>query len=342
MKLMKGLLALAVAMPVVMVAGGAAPTYAADSTKKLFLYVGPTKSGTPYPTYSVSDINMMTNVNEFVICLSPDWETYKDGSTGMYSYTTAVNAVTSIVNTIKASNKASAQVWIATPAITSMTPSSSISAMYTPISNYIDSVKSALGSYWTSNVKGIYMNQEAIYGTVDYANLMANSSVKLMNDVSYRVHSTHNKKFMWAPYYSTWESSAAENIKRVGYVTNTTNIYDQVFLQPSYYFTGIYNDAPITNLDGVYYSVSKQAVSYRNNVTVVTRSPSATATIGVQMEIDSRITWDSAALSRYNAYESKFGGFRGSYPFSYYAGNRDSLAYSNWTPMNRINSFYAY
>ena len=284
----------------------------------------------------------MTNVNEIVICLSPDWETYKDGSTGLYSYTTAVNAVTAAVNNIKLSNKASVPVWIATPGITSMTPSTSISTMLTPITNYLNSVKSALGTYWTSNVKGIYMNQEAVYGTLDTANLMGNPSVKLMNDVSYRVHSTFAKKFMWAPYYSTWESSAAENIKKVGWVTNTTNIYDQVFLQPSYYFTGIYNDAPVTNLDGVYYSVSKQAVSYRNNVTVTPRTTNATAQVGIQMEIDSRIAWDSAALSRYNAYVTKFSGFRGQYPFSYYAGARDSLAYSNWLPMSKINSFYAY
>lgn len=117
-------------------------------------------------------------------------------------------------------------------------------------------------------------------GTLDTTSLMSNSSIKLWNDLSYNVHSTYLKKFMWAPYYSTMETNAADNIKKVGWVANTTNIYDQVFLQPAYYFTTIYNDAPIPNLDGVYDSVTKQAVAYRNNVLVTPRTSGATATIG--------------------------------------------------------------
>ena len=186
---------------------------------------------------------------------------------------------------------------------------------------------------YTSNIVGIYMNQESVYGTVNYSSLLTNSEIKLMNDLSYRVHANLGKKFLWIPYYG-FGTNAATIIKNIGYVANTTNIYDYVVIQPHYYF----DSSVYSNLNGVYQSVQKQSVTYRDGVVVVPKTSSTV--IGVEMEINNAITYsppDQSYLGRYNEYVSTFGGFLGSYPFAYYW---DGSLYGTLTNPGYLNNFY--
>ncbi|MGE6260127.1 hypothetical protein ACQKCU_19980 [Heyndrickxia sporothermodurans] len=205
-----------------------------------------------------------------------------------------------------------------------------------PFYNYITQVQKDIGPNW-SNVRGIYMNSESIYTSVDYTNLMANTEIKLMNDLSYRVHSNLTKQFLWIPYYG-YGSNAATTIKNLGYVINTTNIYDIAILQPHYYF----DSSVQANLEGVYYSIknknnpSKQGVSYRDGV-IVTPKTSNTI-IGAEMESDWHIASsnpDPTYFQRYNEYKAKFSELKGSYPLAFYWDGdvRNALNYI-------INPFY--
>lgn len=212
-------------------------------------------------------------------------------------------------------------------------------AILDPFYNYVLDVKSRIGNtMWTNNVQGIYMNQEAIYGAVDYSYLTKNAEIKLMNDLSYRVHTNLGKKFIWAPYYG-YGTNAGEVIKRMGYVANKTNIYDFILIQPHYYF-----DATVqSNLDGVYYSVQKQAVTYRDGVVVVTKT--SNTAIGIDMEGDHHLRNTSQCpewFKRYNEQINKFQGFRGKIPFTFYVGYGVDGSDLVVLTENYVDPFYAY
>lgn len=229
------------------------------------------------------------------------------------------------------------RIYLGTPLISSSNfglASSSLDPFY----NYITYVRDKIGTKW-SNVRGIYMNQESIYGSVNYTNILGNKEIKLMNDLSYRVHSL-NKQFLWIPYYG-YGTNAATTIKNLGYVINTTNIYDLAILQPHYYF-----DASVqANLDGVYYSVknknnpAKQGVSYRDGVVVVPKT--SNTIIGAEMESNWKIATQypnpnyADFQQRYDEYVAKFTDLKGSYPLAFYWDGKvqDALDYL-------INPFY--
>lgn len=177
------------------------------------------------------------------------------------------------------------------------------------------------------------MNEEAVYGSVDYNNIMGNATIKLMNDLSYRVHTNLSKKFLWIPYYG-FGSDPATIIKNIGYVSDKSTIYDYVMIQSHYYFDSTVQ----SNLDGVFYSVNSQSVSYRDGV-IVTPKTSSTI-IGVEMEFDWHIVPPNAYAdyqSRYNEYVSKFSGFKCFYPFAFYWDGTLTSALNSL-----INPFYNY
>jgi hypothetical protein len=335
-------------------AAGTTQTAEAAGEKMLFLYTGKAKDSTgyvDYPPYTQADFNdtAMAGVNRFVILGSPHWETYKDGVSGAYSYQTLINAINSTVNTIQSSNKAGTKLYIATPGLNST--SVPFSTIYPTIRDFLTNLKNSMGSNW-NYVEGIYFNLEEMYtipvgGTFDFTNLMNNPTVKLANDLAYFTRTTLGKKFIWAPIYSNAESIAAANIKKVGYVTNKTNIFDMVLLQPNYYFNGTcsYCQAPSTNLNGVERSIYNNYVTYRDGVPVVTRT-NWQAEIGVQMEIDGKYYWGmtnppisaSTFQSRYEEYKNKFKSYLGTAPISHYAGNR-----THWAAVKTpIHNFYYY
>ncbi|MDZ5610710.1 hypothetical protein U2I54_27895 [Bacillus pseudomycoides] len=179
---------------------------------------------------------------------------------------------------------------------------------------------------------------------------MNNKTVKLANDLSYYVKNSLSKRydFIWAPAYSNAEAIAADTIKRVGFVANRTNIFDEVLLQPNYYFneTGTANQAPVSNLQGVKYSIQKQQVTFRDGNPALTKLSNNTTRIGVQMEIDGKISWGdpshnltaSVFQNRYQEYANTLKPFVGSYPISFYAADKNHIFNTN--VLNSINQFY--
>lgn len=268
--------------------------------------------------------------------------------------------------------KTSSRIWLGTP-----TYNSSRALTYNQIRTFLTNLKARFlndtsGDYcgrkiWNNAVKGIYMNMESVYGTVNYTSsstLLSNTSIKLANDVSYFVHNTleNNSKlnFLWIPYYGYDQytngvrktNNAATIIKNIGYVTSRTNIFDIVIIQPAFYEYDLGKDSNgnqivkdpdsilETNLNGVKYSIIKNSVCYRNNVEVISRSSSAAAVIGFEMEIDS--SFDATENNtrgrngdRYNKYVDKFINYRNK-PMCYYAGGKFSLI----NCISNINKFY--
>ena len=211
-------------------------------------------------------------------------------------------------------HKSTAKIWIGTPGISSVNYSIANSNL-DPIYNYLNYVRDQVGtSVWANNIGGVYMNEESVYGPVDYNNINANPCIKLMNDLSTRVHNNLNTKFLWIPYYG-YGSDPAEIIKRIAYVTSKSTIFDYVVIQPHYYFDG----SVASNLTGVKYCISKQSVSYRDGLEV---TPKVSKTvIGPEMELDWHIVPPnnySDYLDRFDKYAATFGEFKGAYPIIFY------------------------
>ncbi|MDP4184823.1 MAG: DUF4855 domain-containing protein, partial [Bacteroidota bacterium] len=227
--------------------------------------------------------------------------------------------------------RSTAKIWIGTPGDTSRNFSIA-GVSIDPFMNYINYIRDQIGaSKWANNIRGIYMNQESVYGTVDYNNIMGNPTIKLMSDLSKRVHKTLKKEFLWIPYYG-YGSDPNTIIKNIGYVADQTNIFDYVVIQPHYYFDGSVR----TNVEGVYYCVKNQNVSYRDGQPVVTKK-SKTA-IGPEMELDWHIVSPNNykdQLSRYLDYVSKYIEFKSTVPVVFYWDGNIQNALSN-----RINQYF--
>lgn len=261
--------------------------------------------------------------------------------------------------------KPSARIWLSSPIYSSTRP-----LTYNQIKTFLTSLKSKFLSdtigknIWKNAVKGIYMNMESVYGTVNYTSsstLLNNTSIKVANDVSYFVHNSLqttgtvvNSKldFLWIPYYgyTTANVDAATVIKNIGHVISRTNIFDIAIIQPTYYFyyTIDSNNNYVSkaetdnqlkaNLNGVKSSLIKNSICYRDGVEVYTRASNATATVGFEMEIDYGNNPDSSRKSkavRYNEYVDTFINYRNK-PMCYYAGEKDTL----YNKINKINNFY--
>ncbi|GKX67620.1 DUF4855 domain-containing protein [Inconstantimicrobium mannanitabidum] len=237
-----------------------------------------------------------------------------------------INAINKLATTMSWAN-----IWIGTPGI-GYSNCSIASSSLNPFYNYITYVKNQISSsIWNNNVRGIYMNEESVYGSVDYSNLGSNSTIKLMNDLSYRVHNYLGKSFLWIPYYG-YGSSPATIIKNIGYVADRTSIFDYVIIQPHYYFDSTVQ----SNLAGVYYSVQNQAICYRNGVAVTQKT--SNTIIGVEMESDWHILSPNSYsdfLGRYNEYVSEFSTFAGVYPLAFYWDTNLQKSLNE-----RINPFY--
>lgn len=223
----------------------------------------------------------------------------------------------------------SARVWIGTPGISSVNFSIA-STSYLPIFNYLNYMREQLGTAkWNRNIGGVYMNQESVYGDVNYSDLMANSCIKLMNDLAYAIRKQLKSRFLWIPYYG-YGANAAEIIKRVGYVTNRATIFDYVVIQPHYYF----DETVPQNIAGVKHSVSKQSVCYRDGVAV---TPKLSKTIvGPEMEMSWKVVPPnnySDFLARYNEYVNAYSEFAGKVPVIFYwDGNFQNALSSRMSP----------
>ncbi len=227
--------------------------------------------------------------------------------------------------------RGTARIWIGTPGISSLNYTISGSSLE-PVYNYLDDVRNRVGAaVWANNIGGVYMNMESIYGEVDYHDLRANPCIRLMEDLSVKVHKRLKVKFLWIPYYG-YGPNADEITKRIGYVANKQTIFDYVVVQPHYYFDG--NAAE--NLEGVKSSTSNQAISYPDGFMVTPKTSSTV--IGPEIELSWRIVPpnnDQDYLRRYEEYLSRFSEFKDIYPIIYYwdGALKDVLQY-------RIDPFF--
>lgn len=223
--------------------------------------------------------------------------------------------------------------------------------------NFLTSVKNKFTSttagtkIWNNNVKGVYLNMEAIYGTVDFtspSSLHKNACIKLANDVSYFVHTslkTNNAlDFLWIPYYG-YNKDAADFIKKVGHVAAKTTIFDLIVIQPSYYFPDGKSDTDsqlAANLAAIKHSTINNRVCYRDNVFVTTKESYSKSIIGFEMELDININDPKIGADRtkrYNKYVSTFDSIRkNAVPICYYAGTNTSS--NNSTILSKIKDFY--
>lgn len=325
---------------------GSTDVQAASDSKRVFLYVGDTGFGGVYAKYSISDINQLTNVNEFVVLPSPHWEAYKDGSND--SYVKAASYIKELVNTINQSRNPK-------PVIIGLPGLNYANAPFDKLSPKLQSFINQIDRELGRSVNGFYFNCEYMYNnpnsTFDYNNLMNNKTVKLASDLSSYVKSK-GYDFIWAPTYSNAESIAADTIKRVGYVANRTDIFNEVLLQPNYYFNGTgkgsvkaTNQAPDLNLKGVKHSIDKQQVTFRDGKPAAVKLTNNKTRIGVQMEIDGKVSWGdkdnnldkSVFQKRYQEYVDAYQNFVGSYPISFYAADKNHFITS---VTNSINQFY--
>ncbi|EMN7729953.1 hypothetical protein WB980_003303 [Bacillus cereus] len=324
---------------------GSTDVQAASNSKRVFLYVGETKNGKKYSQFTTQDIEKFTNVDEFVILPTPHWEIYTDGSNN--SYSRALSYIKDTVNTIN-NSKNPKPVIVGLPGMNHA--SAPFKTLYPKLQSFINQVDKELGK----SVKGFYYNCEYMYNnpgsSFDYNNLTNNSSVKLASDLSQYVKNSLSKpyNFIWVPIYSNAEGIAADTIKRVGYITNRTNIFDEVLLQPNYYFngTGTDNKAPLANLQGVKHSIDQQQVTFRDGKPAAIKLSGIKTRIGVQMEVDGKVNWGDSANNlsavvfqqRYQQYVDAFKTFVGYYPISYYGAERSHIF--DTSVINSINQFY--
>ncbi len=217
-----------------------------------------------------------------------------------------------------------ANIWIATPHMTSMTHPYYFDTALDKVYDYILEIEKSFPIIWENNIKGVYLNTEAVIGEVDYQNIYDNYSLSFMNDLSFRVHEYLDKQLMWIPYYGYGEN-AAEVIKKLGFVANTTPIFDIILIQPHYYF----DESVKENFDAIFYSILRQEICYRNLVPVIERTSNATATIGFLNEVSSMVTNDSTGVyaKRYQLYKFYFTGLRNLYPSGYYTGGANDVQY---------------
>lgn len=320
--------------------------------KGILVYTGSTIS------YTTNDIDaIVTNAQHVLDYVILNIETNVSNSSAIVSQALAV--AKQIYN-----KRQTARIWLGTPRYTS-----SDKPTYDQVRTHLTNLKTAFmndsvgRNIWRNSVKGIYLNMETVYGTVDYtsaSSLTKNASIKFANDVSYFVHNTLQTlgtsvgtklDFLWIPYYG-YNPNAATIIKNIGHVIAKTNIFDLAIIQPTYYFyyTGSgknispksETDAALAaNLVGVKSSLDANNICYRDRVAVTSRASNATATVGFEMEIDfgEDPIPDSGRKpkkERYGEYVDTFINSR-SKPMCYYASGKSALV----SRISLINAFYS-
>lgn len=189
-----------------------------------------------------------------------------------------------------------------------------------------DSVGQAI---WNNRVKGIYLNMEALYNTIDYnlsSNQNDNGCLSVTRNLSNYVHNTLDLNLLWIPYYGfkgdTGIDLTMKTIKDLAYMVARTDFFDIVIIQPhNYPKSGV-----VENLDAVKYSINCNNICYRDGVEVFTRTHHR-AKIGFEMEVENLSSdGDGKKRNCYERYVQTFKNFNA--PMCYYAGGLTLLQYN--------------
>ncbi len=310
--------------------------------KMVFLY-----TGDAYYQYTSKDIDNF-GLTHFVISdgQSKHWGTGDQNNhcPGYVKY--VADAVDIIINSTNGENK---RVWIGPPAIPGYDKANEMGydafyKTYTNLyKNFFDDAKISIGAEkWNKYVVGIYMGSEAVIGTMDDTSpetVKKNRHVQMFMEIAKKAHEpfTYNGKtwnavkYLWSPYY---HGTYSEAVKQTGLVINWTDIFDEVIIQPAYYFHTDNVTAYIPNLDALKETLWKQAMTWKKDAQgefkIIGGTKKSKTRIGIQMEIDANY-FDSSKpkmTAAYDAYVSYFsnkshviqGYDQDNYKFSYYFG----------------------
>lgn len=308
----------------------AAAYSSSEMPNALLLYVGTNSNHfwDPYPAFSNNDLDKILDATqEFVII----------NSNATYNYYQKNGTTTQIV-----SNSSINAIWFSFPTVTFQACAQHYKEPFTYMFNQI---KSQIGTTaWNKNVRGFYWGTEAVtsyYTKFDEGapgNYYNNRMIQLMADIGNLVHN-NNKQFMWIPYNTKdTETSSLYTFIRAGYVANKTNIFDYVTIQPGYY-----QNSDMSNQLNYVKKSAQDNKFYNNSGGVVGGTKTSSTKIGAEMEIDSKIAGGSnwqGYNDRYYEYTVRFKPLRGSTPFTFYAGDRDSLM--NSTVLYYVTDFLNY
>ncbi|WP_010249725.1 T9SS type A sorting domain-containing protein [Acetivibrio cellulolyticus] len=201
--------------------------------------------------------------------------------------------------------------------------------------------------YWEENIRGFYFSSEGIpyYYTwfkPDKTINFDNPVVKTMLSFSNEIHQVYNKEFMWIPYYGNSLAIDSyynkEQFVRIGYIANRTNIFDYIFIQPSYYFKPKSENIPFVKTSTELNAVVDMKLD------IVGGIKTSKTLIGPEMEIDTKLDTtigkdDSLAYQkRYNQYVTAFSNVKSNTPVAFYAGSRDEIF--NDTVYNSVKNFF--
>lgn len=256
--------------------------------------------------------------------------------------TQSINDLENFLKEWQNSNLATKKMYVAVPFLNDDTTTfTDADKLYSDFLNFMNQTKNAIVNrlgqdYWDKKFAGFYFRTEGIFPIqekISSTNPTGNPMVKLMNDLSYRIHNTYDKEFIWCPYYG-YGSNKENIIHNLGVIANRTNIFDIICIQPAYYFQG---SAYKVNLDLIYDSIVDQEVLDLNgNPVAGGRRSSATAKIGVNMEADN--DFNGSKADRFNAYVTTFASFPYKEPVIFYAGSTQNLT-GNTSLLNAIEDF---
>ncbi|WP_017154498.1 hypothetical protein [Bacillus bingmayongensis] len=317
-----------------------AATTFGPSMKSVLMYAGKIDpaASTTYNTYKDTELtNLMKGANQFIV-LSPKISVHDDTD-----YKLKLDLIKKII-----AKDSSAKIWLGTL----HRGSNSTDFKSDPLTAELEKFKTELGSViWTNNIVGIYVNVEHVYKdtadpngtkatvyTGDYWSKLNNSmnsnvTVQLFKALDTWASSSTNgyKKLAWAPYVDT----DTDILRRVAWVTNQTNLFDVVLLQPNWYFHGdTQQNGTVLNKPDYLLKVVKKSMingtlSYTDGSYILPQAyvNKRIGTIGVDMEYDEKIAGTTTTnITKYNRlidYETTFKEELASksYPFTYYMGS---------------------
>ena len=217
------------------------------------------------------------------------------------------------------------RLWFSVP----VTPMHALSDLQGPIWNeyVIDAFKEQVGSeIWDNNIKGVYFSNEDAYPgftKFDYddpENDFGNQMVMTMRDVSDKIHS-YGKSMVWIPYCIHSEDFGWEMYRRIGAITNKTDIFDAVTIQPKIYFGQNTTD----EIGFLKESLDAQAFIDPETGEVIGGKKMSSTRVGIEIELDSQMVNND---SYYNWFYEQFNYFKdyvGKTPFTFYAGAPQEL-----------------
>lgn len=171
--------------------------------------------------------------------------------------------------------------------------------------------KNVGGLYWSTEDAG--GNAFDVENQVDFGN-PAVKAAKYCSDILHE----DNKTLMWIPY-----TSAGRQYERIGFISNLTDVFDYVYMQPGY----LWHAEKEPYVGYIKSSVEAGAVLNSNGAIYGGEKKSSTV-IGVEIELDRKVISGNEAeahMTRYNAYVENFSQFKSDKLIAIYCSNSNDM-----------------